>query len=327
MCRYVYIYVLFVMFFIAVSCQRSNNYIEERGVVWNTTYRIVYDSDKSLLDSIISTLNDVDRSVSAFNDLSVVSRINRNESCLADFHFKKLYEMSSEISKASDGAFDPTISPLVNAWGFGYEYSDESVDVNTDSLLQFVGLSTTRLQGDSLIKSDRRTSFNFSAIAKGYGCDVVGKMFERNGIDNYMVEIGGEVVVSGVNPRGGKWRISIDRPIADNENIIHEVQEVIAVSDCGIATSGNYRNYKEVNGKRIAHTIDPKTGIPVQTDVVSATIIATTCAEADAYATACMVVGSESAKQMIVANKLKGLLILADGSVWKTKCFESLILK
>ena len=323
--RFTYIYVLFALLFVTVSCQNSDEYKKESGVVWNTTYNIVYESKTELTDSILNALRSVDSSVSAFNDSSVVSRINRNEISEVDSHFKRLYEMSCEINKASGGAFDPTISPLVNAWGFGYESQGEGKEVDVDSLMQFVGLKSTQLQGDSLIKTDRRTTFNFSAIAKGYGCDEIGKMFDMNGVEHYMVEIGGEIALSGVNPRGGLWRISIDRPILDNENVIHESQMIIAVSNCGVATSGNYRNYKELNGKRIAHTIDPKTGNPIQTDVVSATIIASTCAEADAYATASMVVGSEAAKQMILANKLKGLLIMADGNVWKSKEFELLI--
>lgn len=325
--KQVYTYIILILIFSAISCKRDNSYIADGGIVWNTTYRILYDSNTSLTDSILATLKNVDNSVSAFNDSSIVSKINRNEKHIIDSHFRKLYELSYNLNKTTYGAFDPTISPLINAWGFGYEDLNNTKQINIDSLLNFVGIEKTTLNDDSLIKSDSRTSFNFSAIAKGYGCDVVGEMFKRNGIENYMIEIGGEIVVAGVNPHGGKWRISIDRPIIDNKNIIHQTQTIIEISDAALATSGNYRNYKEIDGIRIAHTISPKTGKPIQTEIVSATIIASSCAIADAYATACMASDLKTAKRIITDNNLIALLLLDDGTSWQSQNFNSLIVK
>ena len=307
----------------AVSCRQSDSYNSIDGVIWNTTYHITYNSDLNLTDSVIATLRDVGRSVSAFDSMSVVSKINRNEDVALDTHFLKVFSKSVEINSITDGAFDPTISPLINAWGFGYAQAAADT-LAVDSLLQFVGLSKCRIDGDRLVKEDSRTTFNFSAIAKGYGCDCVAEMFRRNGINDFLIEIGGEIVASGRSPKGRAWNVAVQAP---SDNLRADAQIVVQFTDMAMATSGNYRNYRQENGRRIAHTIDPVTGRPKQTDVVSATIVASDCMQADAYATACMVMGGQDARYMIETQGIAAFLILDDGSTWSSTAFSKFTTK
>lgn len=312
--------VLFILMALVSSCKRET-YKQVQGIVWNTSYHITYECDRDLSDSIIAELKKVELSVSAFSPVSVVTKINRNEEYETDTIFREVYYKSREVWKETDGAFDPTLAPLINAYGFGYEEKDYPSDKAIDSILLYVGIDKTALQGNVLKKEFEKTEFNFSAIAKGYGCDRVGRMFKRNGIKNFMIEIGGEVVLSGNNPSGKKWNISIDKPVFSSTTEIHDSQMVIAVTDCGMATSGNYRNYKEVDGKRIAHTLDRFTGRPVMNDLLSVTIIAPTCMEADAYATACMSMGSVKAKKLVGNKKLAAMFVLSDGSIYTSPAF------
>lgn len=310
-------------------CSKSEyRYCE--GIVWTTEYHITYESDKDLTDSVQVALMSVDNSLSPFNKKSLVTRINNNLTNKADLMFKDVYNASLRISRETSGAFDPTCAPLVNAWGFGYKNGSLPDSIQIDSILQFVGIEKTTLSSeDKVLKVDKRTSFDFSAIAKGYGCDEVGRMFERNGVKNYMVEIGGEIALRGNNNRGEAWHISVDKPIEDNDSVIHQSSLVILLHDGGIATSGNYRNYKIVDGKKVAHTINPKKGYPEISNLLSATIVAPSCMEADAYATACMVMGLDRSTKLFKENNNIGVyLIYADGNgdykEWKNSPFKKL---
>lgn len=277
------------------SCgKKSDEWHSARGAVWNTAYNMTYNGTVSLDDTIQHTFNAVDRSLSPFNRSSAISLINRNESCLTDSMIRRMVEVSKDVCRASDGRFDPTVSPLVNLWGFGYEKksADEagiSVDrTSIDSALTLVGILDCRMSNDTLFKKREGTTFNFSAVTKGYACDLIGDALSRNGADNFMVEIGGEIALKGRNPKGELWRIQIDAPI-ESRGAEHEKMAIIELTDCGIATSGNYRNFKDTERHgRIAHTIDPTTGFPAKTEILSATVIADNCALADALATACM---------------------------------------
>lgn len=285
-----------------ISCQRANDFRSNEGVVWNTTYHIVYQSPVDMGDSILSVFREVDRSLSVFNDTSVVSRINRNSTDEPDDMFREVFEESKRVNMLSYGAFDPTVGPLVDLWGFGRQRdSVRTVSPELiDSILRCVGINDCMITDDGrLVKKHPGTLFNFSAIAKGYGCDKVGDMLSRNGIDCFMVEVGGEIVVKGHNPRNADWRIMIDAPVESSDSVIHERMAVIAVTDCAVATSGNYRNFKEVDGKRVGHTIDPFTGSPAHSEVLSVTVVAPRCMTADALATACMAMPLDSAKAMI----------------------------
>ena len=244
---------------------------------------------------------------------------------LVDAHFIKVYNASLSIHRATHGAFDPTLSPLITAWGFGPGHTPTSDTLRIDSIKAFVGIENTVLENNVLTKGDKRIQFNFSAIAKGYGCDAIGEMLNRNGISDYLIEIGGEILAKGNNPENGKWRISIDRPVLSADNVIHESQEIIEISNMGVATSGNYRNFHQQGGLRFGHTISAKTGRPIETDIISATVVAANAMEADGLATAFMAIGSEEVKKLNRELHLPIMLVLRDSSTWTSSEFSRLL--
>lgn len=316
-----------LLLLLAASCGSRERYVKCAGQVWHTEYHATFCGPASLADSLPNVFSRVGTSLSAFDPASLVSRINSGATDSADTHFERVYRAAAKVHAASSGAFDPTVAPLVAAWGFGKVKHPSADTLRIDSLLKFVGMNLTRLDGNRVIKADRRVRFDFSAIAKGYGCDMAGAMLRRNGVSSYLVEVGGEIAVAGNSPSGGLWAISIDSPQSDPDGSRHDSQCVIETTDCGIATSGNYRNFIDLPSGRIAHTVSPATGRPVQTDVVSATVVAADCMTADAFATACMAMTSADAFAMLQAQRLAGMLILADGSVRYTPKFEALIRK
>ena len=309
---------------IASACQKTTGYQRMEGMIWNTSYHISYKGSAELQDSVLPVLNEVSRSLSVFDPNSLLSHLNGSDSIVADDHFKKVYDTSLEINKLSRGNFDPTVSPLITAWGFGIGHEVNADTLAVDSVLQFVGIEKTRREGNIIFKNDIRTQFNFSAIAKGYGCDAVGEMFRRNRVADYMIEIGGEIALSGESPSGRDWRISIDAPIEDLTPQ-HKSALVIGITDAGIATSGNYRNFRKEGANTYAHTISPVSGRPYVNGILSATVIAPTCMEADALATACMASPLDLAKEIIMNYKAEGFLILAD-TVWMSPGFEKYII-
>ena len=245
----------------------------------------------------------MDASLSPFNEKSVITHVNKNEAVTLDDHFITVFRLSSEIYKDTEGAFDITVAPLVNAWGFGFKNGITPDCHAIDSLMQFVGFDKVKLQDGKIIKTDDRLMLDCSAIAKGYGVDAVARLLKSKGIDNYMVEIGGEIVASGENPKGAPWRIGVSKPDDDSVSISNEIQGIINISNRAMATSGNYRNFYYKGGKKYAHTIDPKTGCPVQHSILSATVVSDECAKADAYATAFMVMGLDKAKAVLARHK------------------------
>ena len=285
---------------IITSCVTKPEIRKCSGSVWATSYNITYTAPTDLTDTILTTFSMVENSLSPFAKESLISRINRNESTETDSLLRRIFQASQEINRLSGGAFDPTVAPLVNLWGFGYRNSSEPPTQSMiDSALAHVGISRCQLVNNQIEKHSAKTEFNFSAITKGYGCDLVGEALSRNGAENYMVEIGGEIALKGTNPQGAPWHIQIDAPIASHDATQHTALKVIAITDCGIATSGNYRNYKETSAGRTWHTISPITGRPVETTTLSATVIAPNCMLADALATACMAMPESEAVKMI----------------------------
>ncbi|MCM1153498.1 MAG: FAD:protein FMN transferase [Muribaculum sp.] len=286
-------------------------------MVWNTTYHIVWDGPADLEDSIPAVLSAVGSSLNVFDSTSLISAVNKADKPIrVDQHFIKVYETSRNIYQKSGGAFDPTLSPLITAWGFGAGHKATSDTLRIDSLLSFSGLDKTSLKANVLTKKDPRTLFNFSAVAKGYGCDCIADMFRRNGVDNFLVEIGGEIVAQGVNADHTPWTISIDRPLRTDSGVAHDSHAIIHLSNCGLATSGNYRNYHRDGSNVYGHTISPTTGRPVTTDVLSASVIANNAMEADAVATACMVLGSRQGAELCQKLKLPYMFILADTTIY-----------
>ena len=280
----------------------KKQYYHNQGNVFGTYYNIRYEGSEDLHTAIQQRLQEFDHSLSMFNPQSVISKVNRNDSVLIDTLFEAMYHEAHAISQLSGGAFDITVAPLVNAWGFGTKIQEprtKNQDINLDSIKAFVGYQHIRLNNHHLEKDDNRITLDASAIAKGYACDVVADLLRENGCHNLLVDIGGEVVLQGVNDKGNAWRVGITRPTIDATGAEKELQEVIASSDLCMATSGNYLQYYFVDGQRRSHTIDPRNGYPVQHSLLSATVTASTCMRADALATACMVLGEQAALDMI----------------------------
>lgn len=273
------------------------------GLVFGTVYNITYQYDGDLKTDIEAELKRFDGSLSPFNDTATITRINLNEDIVADSFFTNVFHRSMEISQETDGAFDITVAPLANAWGFGFKKGAFPDSIMIDSLLDITGYTKVALSAEGkVVKQDPRIMLSCSAVAKGYAVDVIAQLLEKKGIHNFMVDIGGEVVVRGENPKKSLWRIGINKPVDDSLAINQELQTVLQVTNVGIATSGNYRNYYYKDGKKYAHTIDPRTGYPVQHNILSATVIAKDCMSADAYATAFMVMGLEKAEQFANAH-------------------------
>lgn len=306
---------------IIVSQQRSMPYQKDTGFVFGTVYNIIYQNDKSLKQDIEAELKKVDFSLSPFNKQSIISKINRNEDVKADKMFADVFNLAQEISAETGGAFDITVAPLVNAWGFGFKNDTQPTDNAIDSLKQLVGYNKVILKNGNVNKQDPRIMLDCSAIAKGYACDVVAAYLRRMGIENFMVEIGGEIVTHGINEQRLPWKIGVTKPTDDSLNTNQELQTILNVTNKAMATSGNYRNFYYKNGKKYAHTIDPVTGRPVQHNILSATVLTDNCATADAYATAFMVMGLDRAKAILAEHpELMAYFIYSDeqghNAVW-----------
>lgn len=323
------------------GCTRSQRYIRIEGYAQGGTYTIVYDP-KSTLEEVGSnthhsdsvtkliskTLVNIDFSLSGYNKNSIVSKVNNNEPCTLDKYFIELFTLSKEISAQTEGYFDISGGPLYDFWGFGFKdpqamskiINDPGTPDIIDSLKTIVGMDKIRIENGALIKDDPRITLNFNAIAQGYTCDVLASLLDSLNIQNYLVEVGMEIVCKGVNASGTDWRIGIDTPKDGSMVAGESIEKIVPIKNGGIVTSGNYRKYHIVNGRKYAHSIDPHTGYPVQHDLLSATVISHSDtlpgAHADAYATYCMVVGKEKATEFISKHSnLKGYLITSSESI------------
>ncbi|MCK8622832.1 FAD:protein FMN transferase [Prevotella sp. E13-27] len=320
MFRLTYKHIAFLLFLIAGTIyiayqQHSMPYQKDSGFIFGTVYNISYQSDKSLKAEIEAEMKRVDAEFSMFNDSSTVSRFNRGERPRLSKMFLEVYKLAFAVNKETEGAFDITVAPLVNAWGFGFKSKIMPDGRQVDSLRAMVGMKKlTLVENDSILtKPDVRMMLDFSAIAKGYGSDCVARLLREHGVKNFMVEIGGEVVTQGISPKRLPWRIGVTKPIEDSLQTSQELQTVLNVTDRAMATSGNYRNFYYQGGRKYAHTIDPRTGYPVQHSLLSSTVLADNCAVADAYATAFMVLGFEKTKEILERHKeLMAYLIYTD---------------
>lgn len=284
---------------IIVSQQRSMPYQHDKGMVFGTVYHITYQSKSNLQKDIEARLAEVDASLSPFNKQSVITAVNQNKDIEVNKMFAEVFNLAMKISDNTDGAFDITVAPLVNLWGFGFKTGETPDKHKIDSLKALVGYKKVAIYDGKVRKSVPGVMLDCSSIAKGYGCDVVARLLKSKGIENFMVEIGGEIVTRGINEKRLPWKIGVTKPTDDSLNTNQEIQTVINVTDKAMATSGNYRNFYYKNGKKYAHTIDPATGYPVQHNILSSTVIADDCATADAYATAFMVMGLDKAKAVL----------------------------
>lgn len=315
-----------------IKHQHNMPYQHNRGSVFGTFYSITYQCDNDLQKEIEAELKKVDQALSMFNQESIISKVNRNEKVELNEMFLQVITLAQKVSQDTDGAFDITVAPLVNAWGFGFKAGDKPSGTSIDSLMSTVGYKKISLKGRQLFKENKNTMLDCSAIAKGYGSDVVAAFLKKRGIDNFMVEIGGEVVTQGISEKRVPWRIGVTKPTDDSLSVDNELQTVLNVTNKAMATSGNYRNFYYKDGKKYAHTIDPKTGYPVQHSLLSATVLADNCATADAYATSFMVMGIEKAKGVLERHpELMAYFIYTDVrgnlAVWYSPSMKDKILE
>lgn len=284
----------------------NNKYVTDDGRVFGTFYKITYASNgKDVKTEYLTALAAVDTALSTFNKQSTITRINQSADSVLleekDSLFIKVYNKACEISSITNGAFDITVAPLVNAYGFGFDPDRSTPDSVLAELRKYVGWKKVSLSASGYIKKENpNIKLDASAIAKGFGSDVVAQVLRKNGINDFMVEVGGEVVCSGVNAQGKVWRIGINKPIEDSTmQHTNEYQRIVQIDGKALATSGNYLQYYYKNGTKYAHTIDPCSGKPVNHTLLSSSILADDCMTADALATACMVIGVDSAMSLI----------------------------
>ncbi len=280
-------------------------YIHNDGKAQGTYYSATYLQPQGidLQPQIEKLFNDFDLSLSTYNPNSIISRINRNDSTVrTDEYFETLFQAAQEISEITGGAFDMTVAPLVNAWGFGFGNHDRKHEPDVEKILPLIGFKKVKLENHRIIKENPSIMLDASAIAQGYSADLIAKLFEKNGCEHYMIDIGGEIACKGLNPKSKLWQIGVDKPVDDPENTSPQLQTILKLTDVGLTTSGNYRQFYYNNGKKYAHTINPKTGYPVEHNLLSATVVAKNSTIADAYATTFMVLGVDSA--MALCNRI-----------------------
>jgi len=292
----------------AAGCkQTTSKYIANNGTVYGTYYNIKYESPdgKDLQTEIDEEFSKYTLIFSHYEKNSTISKINRNEEVTLEPEFITCFNKAMEVSEITGGAFDITAGPLINAWGFGPEDRLKMTQEKVDSLKAFTGYQKIHLVDGKIVKDNPAMQLNMSAIAKGYTCDLIGKFLAGKGCLNYMVDIGGEEVAKGKNEKGNTWTIGIRKPNEDPFN--SDLEAVIELPDHALATSGNYLNFYEENGKKYAHTIDPASGYPVQHSILSSTVLANDCMTSDAYATAFMVLGKDAGIE--IQKKVPGLEI------------------
>lgn len=311
----------FILLALNVACKtfvekRGFEYITNTGFTQGTTYRITYQVKKGTdyHETIKEYLNKIDQSLSIYNPNSTITRINNNDpGIVADEYFLKVFTLSEGVYSNTNGVFDITVAPLVNAWGFGVSGEIKADTGKIQEILKIVGMDKVRVENKKVIKEDPRIRFDVNAIAQGYTADVIAEFFEKKRIRNYMIEVGGEVKVKGKNPKNNNWRIGIDKPVDNNYVSGMNLQAIIEITDGALATSGNYRKFYVKNGIKYSHTIDPATGFPALSKLLSATVIADDCATADAYATAFMVMGIEKSIEFLNRNEFLEAYLIYSG--------------
>ncbi|MGQ9847765.1 MAG: FAD:protein FMN transferase [Bacteroidales bacterium] len=329
------IFLILALGIILVSCnQKKHEFVFIEGFTQGGSFHIKYEPnpDSVSVQEIYKLLNDISASLSIYDSNSILSRINKNDSSVkADRYFIEVFRESYKIYQQTEGLFDITVAPLVKYWGFLPKDTIGKNNMVIDSLLKLVGMDKVHLKDDKVIKDNPAIMFDVNAIAQGYTVDKVAMLLESKNIKNYMVEVGGEVKVKGLNPNGGLWKVGIDKPIENSNETTRELQNILMLTDIALATSGSYRKFIEHNGIKYSHTINPITGYPTHHNLLSVTILASTATMADALATAIMVMGLEKGKRFVLENKLSAYFIFSDNSgnlnTWMTKDLEKKVQK
>ncbi|MBP5643493.1 MAG: FAD:protein FMN transferase [Bacteroidales bacterium] len=311
---------LIIIAFLLASCADKSQKITYSGVTQGSYFSITYydDGGRTFEAEIDSIFKEVDNSLSLWNENSIIRKVNRNEDVVVNQIFKDNFEWARRASEFSNGAFDATIGPLVEAWGFHYKEELEMTPEMVDSIRQLVDYQKIQIIDDRVVKANPNMTLDFNAVAQGYTTDLIGNFLETKGITNYLVDVGGEIMARGTKPNGKQWTIGIEKP-AENYDSGRAVQIKINLKDKGIVTSGNYRKYIEKDGVRYSHSIDPKTGYPVEQNLLSATVIADNASWADCLATICMIVGKEKASKLLENQGVEAYFIYVENGVIKTE--------
>ena len=288
------------------SCGTQPEKIVLQGLAQGSYYAVTYydEQGRDFQHDIDSIFLAVDMSVNLWEKNSVISKVNRNEEVVLDDIFIDNFNIAQEAAKLSDGYFDPTISPIVAAWGFSNKTGDTITPQLIDSLKQLVDYRNIRIENGKVIKEHPDMKLDFNAIAQGYTSDMIAAFLDSKGIKNYLVDTGGEIMAKGAKPNGKPWIVGIEKP-ADSWDSEQVVQTRLALRDKGLVTSGSTRKYVERDGKRYSHCIDPNTGYPVEHQLLSATVLAESSVWADALASICMVMGME--KSLPIIESLDGV--------------------
>lgn len=299
--KYLTLAITGLMFLVSCQSKKELTKVSFQGQAQGTYYMLTYfdHQKRNIQPEIDSILKVFDLSLSSWVPNSILSRVNRNELGVElDQNFIDNFNLSERVAKETDGAFDCTIGPLIEAWGFGFREGVKLDQEMVDSIRAFVGFDKVKIENGLLVKADPRMELSFNAVAQGYSVDLLGEFLLALGIENFIIDIGGEVLARGQKPDGEMWHVGIQKP-TENEYGQIEADIVIDLKDKALVTSGSYRKYYEKNGVRYSHMIDPATGYPVTHSLLSVTVMANNCDEADAYATAFMIMGLEKAKEFI----------------------------
>ena len=331
-----------------LSCTKSSPYVTITGFAKGGTYTVKYNSAgidcpvEAVKDSVDALLRDIDNSLSGYNKKSLLSRFNAGESIVPDLLFKDIYSVAFDVFASTDGAVDVASAPLYDIWGFGFANDSLPSSEKIYQVMNSCGLMRLNKDMDAALSSDGSLSpadlilepgasarLNYNAIAQGYSCDVVARYLYSLGVKDMLVDIG-EIFCDGVNPSGGPWTLGIDRPADGNNTVGAQIQGIFRAPEGphGIVTSGNYRKFYIRDGKKYAHTIDPRTGYPVDHTLLSATVVAPDATLADAFATYCMVIGLDASKEFISSRPdLEACLIYDDNGAFCTWTSEGFILE
>ncbi len=298
------------------------------GVTQGSYYSVIYYDERDFSDEIDSILKDVENSVSLWQENSIIRKVNENKDVIVDKIFIDNFNWAVKAAEFSDGLFDATIAPLVSAWGFHYKKEIALTDKMIDSILELVDYRKIRIKEGRVIKDNENMSLDFNAVAQGYTADIIGEYLYSQGINNYLVDIGGEITAKGIKPGGETWKIGIEKPAPD-KNAERVIQMKIELKDKAVVTSGSYRKYIEKDNVRYSHSIDPRTGLPVEHNLLSATIIADNAAWADCLASICMIAGMEKASELLKNEDVEALFIYLDDEnqlqTFQTEGFEKMV--
>ena len=321
---------LTLLLFTLAGCSREGEYYTLDGVTQGSTYHIVFQpkvsSDSSFTavrDSVALYLERIDHSLSGYNPNSILTAFNENRPVELDQIFIDNFKASQQMNRITGGIFDPSAAPLFDLWGFGFKNGVDVTPSQIDSVKSFIGMERFHLDSLSIVKDDPRCRLNFNAIAQGYTADYIAAKFSAMGMENFLVEVGGEIYAKGHNPKGKLWNVGIDKPIDGNNVPGASIQAIVRISSKGLVTSGDYRKFYMKEGKKISHSINPKTGFPIEHNLLSATVVAENATFADAFATYLMVIGLDEAVKAVEAQEgVEALLVYNSNDtlkVWSSK--------